>query len=239
RAERIRAEEEAAVQEAAAAAAAAAVERARAALAVAEDRLARTRVRAPFAGEVAAPAVEVGDWLAPGRPVCTLLDRGGLEVRAPLPIEEADRAAAGAPARIRFPALAGADGEALTLAGRLTGLEPAADPASRSRTAVIEVRDPEGRVPAGAFAEVELDLGRLAAIWLRPQEYRADEGGPVAFVVVAGRAERRPLRLGRARIDAAGLAWHPVLAGLEPGQSLVTDNLERVEDGAPLLLLED
>jgi membrane fusion protein (multidrug efflux system) len=239
RAARKQAEQRAEVDAAAVVAAEAALDRAAAALASALDAQERSVLRAPFAGELSAPRVEVGEVLAPGAPLAVLVDRAHLELRAPLPSEEADGVRPGMTAAVVVPALLGPGGAPLSLAGEVRAVDPVVSPASRTRTLLVTLPNPGLRVPAGAFAEARVELGGREALWIRPLEYRTDGGGAVAFVAVDGRAERRELRLGRPVLDAEDRAWHPVLAGLAPGELLVTDNLEVLGDGSPLRVLED
>ena len=110
---------------------------------------------------------------------------------------------------------------------------------SRARTLECVLPNQEDQLPAGAFVEATVMLGERSGIWLRPSEYRLDPAGARAVVVQEGRAELRPIRLGRAWIGADGSTWHPVLAGLRAGETIATDNLESPVDGGPVLVLED
>jgi RND family efflux transporter MFP subunit len=61
------------------------LQQARVALRRAETTLDRTRVRAPFAGRIAARQIEVGEYATPGIAVARLVDTRNLEVRAQAP----------------------------------------------------------------------------------------------------------------------------------------------------------
>ena len=234
------------VAEAAAAAAAIAVDGARTGvaqaqqnLAAVEDELSRVVVRAPFAGEIAQVHVEEGAWLAPGSPVAALVDRSSLRVRLSIPNGADLRIQQGARVLLEFPAFRLEDGTALQREVELGRLSPKAQPMSRARTLECVLPNQEDQLPAGAFVEATVMLGERSGIWLRPSEYRLDPAGARAVVVQEGRAELRPIRLGRAWIGADGSTWHPVLAGLRAGETIATDNLESPVDGGPVLVLED
>ena len=234
------------VAEAAAAAAAIAVDGVRTGvaqaqqnLAAVEDELSRVVVRAPFAGEIAQVHVEEGAWLAPGSPVAALVDRSSLRVRLSIPNGADLRIQQGARVLLEFPAFRLEDGTALQREVELGRLSPEAQPMSRARTLECVLPNQEDQLPAGAFVEATVMLGERRGIWLRPSEYRLDPAGARAVVVQEGRAELRPIRLGRAWIGADGSTWHPVLAGLRAGETIAIDNLESPVDGGPVLVLED
>ena len=62
---------------------------ARASVQQAQENLARTAVRAPFAGTVAALNVEVGEFAQQGSPVARLVDPGSLRVKFNVPAGDA------------------------------------------------------------------------------------------------------------------------------------------------------
>ncbi len=227
--------------EAALAVAEAGVAQARARLDRAQDQLERTVLHAPFRGEVRAVRAEVGDLLLPGSVVCEVVDRRSLRLRGRIPNEDSLGLDASRAVRVRFPALLDARGEALEAPGRILGLDPAAA-SLRHRELLIEVDNPDLRLPAGAFAEIGVDLGREEALWIRPHEYVVRGGSPRAFVAEAEgdivRARERRLRLGRPLVDEAGRTWFPVRDGLAAHDLLVVDNLEVLEDGGLLSLVE-
>ncbi|MBC8330195.1 MAG: efflux RND transporter periplasmic adaptor subunit [Planctomycetes bacterium] len=234
------AEQAAAVDRAAVQTARAALERTEAARDRARDTVGRSVLRAPFAGEVSAPSAEVGDWLLAGSPVCLLVDRDRLKLRAPLPTEESIGVGTGTPVQVVVPALIGESGEPVRLEAQVLGLDPVATAAARARELVVAVSNRELGLPAGAFVEMTVQRGERLALWLRPQEYQTQGGQSHAYVIGPdGRAERREVRLGRPVLDQEDRAWHPVLGGLAAGERLVTDNLEMLADGAELMVLED
>jgi len=239
RSARERAEQRLAADRASATAAESRVQSALAALRRAEDALARSEVHAPFAGRISMPSAEVGDWLLPGSPVCTLLDLSQLIVRAPLPNSESAFLGPEPELRLHMPAFPEVEVGKL----RLLGLSGEADPQSRARELRVAFENPQGRLPAGVFAVLEVDLGSRSAVWLRPEDYRLVEGVPTAFVVEgSGRATRavtRPLRLGLSEVDSQGRSWIPVLEGLAPGELLAVDDLDMLGDGVPVAVLED
>jgi len=203
----------------------------------AQLELTRCELKAPIAGEVAASMVEVGQWLAPGMPVCEIADRSSLLVEAQWP--NADRVADWSEVQVEviFPAILDAGGLPLELSAAFHGLAPLASPQSRARILQLKFDNTSTVLPAGAFAEVWVDQGPQQAIWLRPSEFRVGDHGPEAVVVKSDQAWVRPLRFGRVLVDADGRTWHPVLEGLQDGDVIAIDNLETPQHGDPVLVL--
>jgi multidrug efflux pump subunit AcrA (membrane-fusion protein) len=200
--------------------------------------LERAELKAPIAGEVVASMVEVGQWLAPGMPVCEIADRSRLLVEAQLP--NADRVADWSEVQLEviFPAILDAVGLPLKLNAAFHGLAPLASPQSRARMLQLKFDNASLDLPAGAFAEVWVDQGPQSAIWLRPSEFRVGDHGPEAVVVKGDQAWVKQLRFGRVLVDADGRTWHPVLEGLQDGDIIAIDNLETPSHGDPVLVLQ-
>ncbi|KAA3607794.1 MAG: HlyD family efflux transporter periplasmic adaptor subunit [Planctomycetota bacterium] len=220
-------------------------QQAAAVLAQRQDEWSRTELRAPFSGEISQPKVDLGDWVVPGTPVCLLVDRSRLRIQLSVPNEDCQDLGPDADFRVFFPTLEGPG----TLnpepgerghRGKWIGLDPAAHSGSRSRRLSLELANADLRLPSGGFVEAILTQGTQLAVWLRPSEFRVESGRATAFVVASERqAQARELVFGRTLVDEEDRAWHPVLQGLQAGESLAIDNLEMVQDGGPVLVLED
>ena len=108
---------------------------------------------------------------------------------------------------------------ALHEAGRLLSFGRVVDPATRTVPVLFAVSNADGRLRVGQAARVRLATGPSVRALTIPDSAVLDDGGkPVAFVHVSGEAfERRVLSLG-----APGKGWVQVLAGLAPGERVVT-----------------
>lgn len=74
-------------------------------LSLAEDRLARCFVRAPFAGRLESYSAQIGDWVRIGDPVARLVDENDLRIRVRVAGEAALRFRVGSTARFRLRSL--------------------------------------------------------------------------------------------------------------------------------------
>lgn len=183
---------------------------ARAALAVAEARLAATRIEAPSPGVVLARRVEPGDVVQPGSPLVELLGAG--ETRLMAQVDEKylglialeQRATAIADARPERP-----------FSTELVWIAPAVDPGRGTIELRFAVREPPTFARPEMTVSINLELARRDAALMLPLHAIRDATGesPWAMVVVDERLERRPLRLG-----IRGDEWVEILAGVSEGE---------------------
>lgn len=224
----------------------AAVATARAQVAVIEEALESTNVRAPFDGVVVRKRAEVGETVSPfgvtgqstreGGAIATVADLSELEVQAEVGESNVSKLAQGLPADVTLQAY---QGERFT--GRIRQIFPAADRAK----AIVEVRvtivDADARVKPDMTASVTFlepaaepaegtgaDAARSAPASLVPRRAIVQQDGKtVAWVVVDGHVERRRLVLGPDRLDQV-----EVREGLAPGEAVVLAPPASLADGA-------
>jgi membrane fusion protein, multidrug efflux system len=200
---------------------------ARADAAIAEERLARTRVKAPFAGRVARRLVDAGAMLAQNTPLFTLVDDSVLEFEAAVPSRDLSRIRVGAPVDVTVDVLPGT-----VLAGKVSRIAPLVDERSRSFKAVVAVPGrPE--LVGGLFARAAVRVGMAKdALVVPPRALVRDGGRPdeaVVFVVASGKAEKRTVSLGVEAPDAV-----QVTKGLAPGDTVVLDPPTALGAGSPV-----
>lgn len=205
----------------------AALAQAKAEAAIAGQQLARTEIRAPFAGRVARRLADPGTMLAVGTPLFTLLDDSVLEFEAQVASRELERVRVGAPAVLTVDALPDA-----RIEGRVARTEPLVDERSRSFRAVIEVKGRPGLV-GGLFGRASVRVGEVrGALVLPPAALVRDGSDPAAataFVVRQGKAEKVALSLGVEAPDGI-----QVTKGLAAGDVVVLDPPTALASGAPV-----
>lgn len=196
---------------------------------VADSRLAsvrldleKSRIRAPWGGEVAARRVEVGDYVTPGQPVIELVDASTLKVRAPAPALDVPYLEIGSPVSIRVDAY---PGEVFT--GRLVRFGAELDPRARSLDVEAEIANRDGRLKPGMSARLEVPRRTLEDAVLVPLEALVDLGEQRAvFVVLDGLARRRVVELGPVVGERV-----VVLSGVAAGEPVVVEGEQRIADG--------
>ncbi|HUO85839.1 MAG TPA: efflux RND transporter periplasmic adaptor subunit [Thermoanaerobaculia bacterium] len=196
---------------------------------VAEARLATTRldldksrIRAPWGGEIAVRRVEVGDYVTPGQPVVELVDASTIKVRAPAPAADVRFLEVGSEVTVTVDAL---PGEVFT--GRLVRLGAELDPRARSLDVEAEIANPEGRLKPGMSARLQVARRTLEDAVLVPLEALVDLGEERAvFVVERGVARRRIVELGPIVGERV-----VVTAGVGAGEAVVVEGEQRIADG--------
>lgn len=191
-------------------------ETALAGLATAKSLDAELAIRAPFAGQVVARAVGIGQSVGPEGPaLLTLADPGATWTLADVPERAVSRVRVGARAFVRT------DGDVTPLEGKVTFVAPALDLRSRSVAARVVTAPAPERLRPGRFVEVDLEVdGDVAPALLVPETAVFTwEGKPVVFVPVPGEENTfapRGVVLGPPRGELV-----PVVSGLEEGASVV------------------
>lgn len=221
-------------------AARAALGRDEALLAAADLALSRTRVTAPFDGFVREESVDVGQIVAPGRPVGRLFAAAAVEVVVPVTNAEAElipglwelRPGDG-DRRVGARVVARYGGGTHAWQGYVDRGETSVDERTRTVDVIVRVPDPfAGSNPpllVGAFVEVEIEGLRLDRYFkvpraaLRPgnEVWLAGEGGLVSIVPV------QVLQRGDDEVFVTG--------GLESGGTVVTGGVRFATEGMRVL----
>jgi HlyD family secretion protein len=191
------------------------LERANAAVKLAEDALRDLRVVAPFDGVVTQRFVEVGEAVVPGQPVLEVLNPDSLYVSAPIDEMDIGRLRHGLPALVTLDPYPG-----VTWRGTVTRVAPFVnDLQQQNRTLEIEVALPPAPglpVPKpGASADVAVVLQRRAGV-LRVPTAALLEGHRV-LLAARGRAVSREVGTGLHDWD-----WTEIVSGLSGGETVIT-----------------
>jgi membrane fusion protein, copper/silver efflux system len=167
----------------------------------------------PVRGVVTEKSVVRGQAIEPGQPLYTIADLGEVWVEADLRESEAGAVAEGSRAEVALAAFPGRP-----VSGRVAFVAPTLQGESRSVRARIEVPNPDGRLKPGMYGTVHIGTsGRRALTVPAEAVVRTGERSVVFVDVRGGRLAAREVETGR---TAGGLT--EVLAGLEPGQRVVT-----------------
>ncbi len=122
----------------------------------AEREVERTLIRAPFAGVVADRPVEVGDYLADGDPVATVVELDPIRIFGAVGERNRDGVTLGQPARVAL--ITGR-----TLAATVSYLAPVATPETRTYRLELTAANSDGAVAAGMTARITLPIARAPA----------------------------------------------------------------------------
>jgi RND family efflux transporter MFP subunit len=210
--------------------AAAALQQATAAVAAAEDNLAKQVIRAPFDGVITARMKSAGEFVAmmPPTPVLAMVDPSSLEVRASVPEAVADLLAPGA----ELAATVSPSGRPLRAKIRAVGSSV------ESMTRTVDVRaDPVGplkELRAGAIVELALS-GAAAAegLFLPATAVQLGQDGAYVWTVETERLHRQPVK-----VERLGPGTFRVLSGVGPDALVVAESGGGLSDGARVRVMQ-
>jgi membrane fusion protein (multidrug efflux system) len=197
----------------------------------AKRNLADTKIRAPFAGTVDSLAVDVGDFVAAGTPVATVVDLSRVRIFGGVTAREAARLVPGTKAGIGVADLDGRSFEAALVsvarvAGRLDG------------TYEIELgMENPGGLRDGMVVSIELRDPSEKPGLLAPRAALLRRGGQTeVFVVERASAQGAIAKVRRVRTGRVDGEWIEILDGLEAGEDVVFDGQFALQDGAEVVL---
>jgi membrane fusion protein (multidrug efflux system) len=189
---------------------------------LAEARLAKTSIRAPFRGMVGLRNVGVGDYVKDGQELINLEDVATLRVDFKLPETYIGRLNKGQAVEVTTDALAGEKFRAV-----LDATDPLVDPNGRAIAARARLDNAAGKLRPGMFVRVRLLFGERKGVLMLPEQAIVPGGQPAVFKVVDGKAKLVKIRIGVRRA-----AQVEVVEGLAEGDVVVTAGQLKLRDGA-------
>jgi len=203
-----------------------------------EDVLERTAVRAPFSGRVSAVHVEVGEWVAQGEEVISLVDLSEVEVSVQIAERYISAVQPGFPVDVRLDALPGRD-----YAGTVKAIVPQAVPEARTFPVLIRVPNADLAIKGGMAARVSAQLGDPEPALLVSKDAIVRRGDQVlVFRVMAMGPPTEPRGVGtRGMIEQVSVdigpargEWQVVYGAVAGGDLVVVRGNERVFPGQPV-----
>jgi membrane fusion protein (multidrug efflux system) len=178
-------------------------------------------IRAPFSGMIVDRAVEVGEYLNPGRRVATIVELNPLRLELTVPESAATSVKAGGQVEFTVKAFANE-----RFNGSIRYVGPVLRRATRDLVVEALVDNESGRLRPGMFAEASIAIGERKVLVVPKSALVGSPDSPHAFVVSGGVAEERVLLAGQAVGDSVA-----ILSGLRAGERLITSPSEEVRDG--------
>jgi len=194
-------------------------------LETAKLNLQRCTVRVPFDGQIVLANVDVGQTVQPGFTLAILIDPGQIEIPVELPAAVHARVTIGADAQVE---------PEVSQPGLWTGVVARIDarinPSSRTFQAYVVVKNPLADRPLipGAFVRVKITGPKHQSALVIPRSALRDDH---VFLARGRRAERRSVQIQRILGQQA-----VIQEGLQPGDKLITTNLDVLYDGSAIEL---
>jgi multidrug efflux system membrane fusion protein len=201
--------------------------------------IAQKLIRAPFTGQLGVRQVHLGQFVNPGDPVVTLTDLGKLYVNLTLPEQTSGQLAVGQTVNVSVDAQA-----QRSFAAKVIAIEPQIGVDTRSIKLQAELDNKDNLLAPGMFAHASLQLPVQPNVLTVPEtavDYTIH--GDSVFVVhkSAGQDQQPTLTATRALVKTGARVGDRVVItdGLKPGDLVVTVGQLKLQDGAPVALVDN
>ena len=188
-----------------------------------------TSVKAPFAGLVRERPASLGDVVAPGTELMTIIDPSSMRLEAQVPSDQISSVKPGAAVHFN---VRGAEGE---LTGQVDRLSASADPVTRQVSIFVTLPNASGQLIAGLFAEGRVETEARDGIVVPMSA--VDETGPVPTVtrIKNGQAERISVTLG---VRQSRTEQVEIVKGVNAGDQLVVGSAKGMANGTPVQIVK-
>jgi membrane fusion protein (multidrug efflux system) len=206
------------------------VARARAKLAEDEARLAKTEMRASFAGVAGLRQVSEGQYVAAGTDIARLEKIDQLKLDFRIPESYIGKLKAGQPVKVLVDAYRGQ-----VFSGSVYAIEPGVDDQTRTIQLRARVANTDMKLRPGMFARVQVELGvREKAVWI-PEAAIVPRGqDSYVFQVVGGKAALMKVQTGARRVGEV-----EIVKGLGAGDLVVTEGVQKIGPGSAVILVKE
>ena len=184
-------------------------------LELARQQLSDTALISPIDGAVGQRQASVGEYLAPGAPVATLVRLHPLRLRVAVPEREAAAVKTGQPVKLTV------EGDATEYEGRVARLSPAIQEQNRTLTIEAEISNERALLRPGSFARATIVTQAAQSVVMVPATAIITFAGiDKVMTVKDGKSVERRVQIGRreggrAEIVSGLVAGEPVV--VEPG----------------------
>jgi membrane fusion protein, multidrug efflux system len=200
---------------------------AEASLQLAEAKLAKMDLRAPFSGVIGLRSVSIGDYVKEGADLVNLESIDPLKVDFRVPEIYMRQVKVGQPLQIQLDALPGK-----TFEGKVFAVNPLIDAAGRSVVIRAMVRNQDTSLRPGMFARVRLITRDAQDALVLPEQALVPQGDQqFVFRVVDGKAFRTKVEVGQRRDSSV-----EILNGVAKDDLIVTAGQLKLRDGAPVIV---
>jgi RND family efflux transporter MFP subunit len=188
-----------------------------------------TRVVAPITGVIDKKLVELGEHMAKGAPMFTLVRSQTLELAATVPERRAASIRVGQ--KVTFTA------QGLEFSGKVARISPTIDPTTRAVSIYVDIDNRSGALKGNSLATGNVIASTVNGVLLVPTSalhQTADSGKTYVYRVNTGTVEQVYINLGIVN-DQAGVAQ--VVSGLKAGDKVVVGNVGTLAAGTQVQII--
>jgi RND family efflux transporter MFP subunit len=180
---------------------------------IARQQLTDTAVHAPFDGTIQERRASVGEYLAIGAPLATIVRMDPLRLRAEVPEREAPHVRVGQTVRVTT------EGDPNIYTGRIARLSPTITPQNRMLVVEAEVNNKDGALRPGSFARAEIVTNNHSmSLTVPTRAIIAFAGVEKVMAVKEGKAVEKPITTRRRTAE-----WTEVMSGVSAGEIIVLE----------------
>lgn len=199
---------------------------ARSRLANAQKLLGNTRITAPISGVVSERQVSAGDVVQPGAAMFTVVDPSSMRLEASIPAEQLAQVRIGVPATFTVNGYPGR-----TLVGKVTRINPTADPATRQVRIIASIPNTSGTLVGGLFATGRLASESKSGLIAPVSAIDQRSSIPAVMRIRQGKVERVPVQLG---LRDEGAERIQITSGVQAGDTLLLGAAQGISSGTPI-----
>jgi membrane fusion protein, multidrug efflux system len=196
---------------------------ARARLSTAAKQVGNTNVTSPMSGIVSERPVSAGDVVQPGTALFTVVDPSSMRLEGSVPSEALSQVKIGAPVSFTVNGYPGR-----TFTGRVTRVNPTADPATRQVRVFISIPNAEGTLVGGLFANGRLAAQSRTGLVAPVTAVDSRSNVPAVFRIKGGKVERVPVTLG---LRDEGTEKIEIASGVQAGDTLLLGAAQGITPG--------
>lgn len=198
---------------------------AEASLSLAEAKLAKLTIRAPFSGIIGLRSVSVGDYVKEGADMVNLESIDPLKVDFRVPEIYLTQLSVGQTMQLTLDAIPGK-----TYEGKVFAINPLIDTAGRSVVIRAQVKNQGAALRPGMFARVRLFTRDVQEALVVPEQAIVPQGEEwFVYRIVDGKAQRAKVDVGQRRDGKA-----EILKGLQDGDMVITAGQLKIREGVPV-----
>jgi len=191
-----------------------------------DAQLAKTEIRAPFAGVLGLRRIGEGQVISAGQAITNLVQTSPLKAELSIPGEQAVFAKPGQTLKIHT-----VNGEEHV--ARIYATDGSIDEASRSLVVRAYVEGKGGGLVPGSAIDYEISIPEVEGILVPPESIAGDAQGTIVYLAKGGKAVPARVKLGRRTVDRV-----QILEGVSPGDTLLCVGATSIRPNMPVDIAE-
>ena len=193
---------------------------AKARLSAAEQQLAKTTIKAPFAGVVSVKSVNAGDVATPGSPLFTVVDPTSMRLEGAVPADQVSAVRLGMP--VNFTVQGYPD---RSFTGHITRINPVADPVTRQVRILASIPNDGNTLVGGLFADGHVASEARTGIVIPSSAVNQHDFVPTVTRIKNGRTEKVAVGLG---LQDSGTETVEITKGLAVGDTVLVGGAQGI-----------